>query len=417
MHQNEITEATAELAAGRRSGVVTHVIDGRVLKVLEGVFAGAHSGRLHVVLPSGRSAVFGSTDSRGIEVSIALKNYRVFWASMRRGALGFADSYLSGDFEVDSLANLFRFYMDNEAILLQAYRRFFHSSRIDRLFHQRRANTRAGSRANIAAHYDLGNDFYRLWLDEGMTYSSGIYRSADVSLEAAQDEKYARIHNALELGSDHSVLEIGCGWGGFAESAALKGADVTAVTISRNQFEDARARIARRGLQDRANIVFEDYRDTLGQFDRVASIEMIEAVGEENWQAYFRTVADRLKPGGVAAIQAITIREDLYDLYRRSPDFIQRYIFPGGMLPTVSAMRRHANEAGLSFDIEETFADSYARTLAAWRDRFVDAWPRVEALGFDERFRRMWMYYLDYCEVGFESGTIDVGLYRMNKPL
>ena len=220
----------------------------------------------------------------------------------------------------------------------------------------------------------------------------------------------------LELAAGHTVLEIGCGWGGFAEVAGAHGATVTGITISQEQFDEASARVAGKGLGDQVRIQFEDYRETSGAYDRLASIEMIEAVGEDNWPAYFGVIHERLKPGGVAVLQAITIRPDLYQIYRDNPDFIQRYIFPGGMLPTVADMRRQSEAVGLTFEDVETFGASYARTLADWRRRFDQAWPRMEALGFDVRFRRMWLYYLTYCEVGFERGTIDVGLYRLRKP-
>ncbi len=204
--------------------------------------------------------------------------------------------------------------------------------------------------------------------------------------------------------------------GGLAESAARAGAQVDAITISQHQLVAARDRIAMAGLQARADVRFEDYRDTTGSYDRLVSIEMIEAVGEENWPLYFETIAQRLKPAGVAVIQAITIHEDAFERYRRNPDFIQRYIFPGGMLPTVPLMRERATTAGLEFETVERFGSSYALTLREWRRRFEAAWPDIAALGFDERFRRMWLYYLTYCEVGFEHGLIDAGLYRMRKP-
>ena len=248
-----------------------------------------------------------------------------------------------------------------------------------------------------------------------MSYSSGIYASPGMSLEQAQAAKQARIIEALELEPGHDVLEIGCGWGALAEEIAARDAHVTAITISEQQHRVASQRLAVSRYADRVNVVFQDYRDTSGSFDRIVSIEMIEAVGEDGWATYFRTIHDRLKPGGLAVIQAITIHEDLFEDYRRRPDFIQRYIFPGGMLPTVPLMRAEAQRVGLEFCEIERFGASYALTVAEWRRRFVDAWPRIEALGFDERFRRMWDYYLTYCDVGFQRGTIDVGLYRIRK--
>jgi cyclopropane-fatty-acyl-phospholipid synthase len=287
---------------------------------------------------------------------------------------------------------------------------------MDRLIHALRFNSRRGSRRNISAHYDLGNAFYETWLGESWFYSSGIYESESATLEDAQRVKCAHIVEALKLDGSQSLLEIGCGWGGFALAAAPHTSRIRAITISEEQLAHARKVVQARGLADRVNVVFEDYRDTQGQFDRLVSIEMIEAVGESNWGRYFGALSDRLKPGGIGVLQAITIAPAYFDTYRRTPDFIQRYIFPGGMLPTVAKMEERANAAGLRFETVETFGQSYARTLAAWRTQFLDAWPRIAAQGFDERFRRMWLYYLGYCEAGFSRGTIDVGLYRVIKP-
>ena len=249
-----------------------------------------------------------------------------------------------------------------------------------------------------------------------MTYSSAVFTGPEVSLAAAQDEKYARVIAALGLEDGHRVLEIGCGWGGFAEAAARSGAFVDGITLSREQLAYASERIARAGLDARVRLRFEDYRDTTGGFDRIASIAMVAAVGEPHWPVYFAPLHDRLVPGGVAVLQAITIREQSYAAYRERPDFIQRYVFPGGMLPTRTIMADQAERAGLTFEPLETFGASYARTLAIWRDRFEAAWPRIAALGFDDRFRRLWNFYLTYCEVGFERGVVDVGLYRFTRP-
>ena len=311
---------------------------------------------------------------------------------------------------------MFEYYLANDAAMTGLFPRLIVTHRADRRFHERRRNTVTGSRRNIADHYDLGNAFYCLWLDPSMLYSSGIYHSRDTTLEDAQRHKIDRIIDALAIEKGDTVLEIGCGWGAFAEAAANAGGDVRAITISEQQLLAARARIAAAGLSDRVEICFEDYRDTSGTFDRLVSIEMIEAVGEENWPLFFETIANRLSPGGTAAIQAITIREDAFEQYRENPDFIQRYIFPGGMLPTVEQMRLRAIAANLSFETIERFGGSYATTLAEWRHRFLAAWPAIERLGFNERFKRMWLYYLIYCEIGFERGWIDVGLYRMRKP-
>ncbi len=401
------------LLEARGSGL-RRLIDATLLDALASSLGTGLVGRLRLTLPSGRTALLGK--GAGCEVALSLRSYRAIRKTMHRGLLGFAEAYLAGDFETDSLDDLFRFFFDNEAMISRALPGLLRSASRDRSFHTRRRNTRTGSRRNIAAHYDLGNDFYKQWLDPSMLYSSAIYRGQNVSLDEAQAIKTAAILAALDLREGGSVLEIGCGWGAVAEAMAGSGASVRAITISEQQLLAARARIAEAGLAARAQVAFEDYRDTVGQFDRIVSIEMIEAVGEDNWPAYFRTIHDRLRPGGHAVIQAITIRDDLYDGYRAKADFIQRYIFPGGMLPTVAMLERHGCAAGLGFEEVERFGSSYASTLAEWQSRFSAAWPRIEALGFDGRFRRMWDYYLSYCRVGFERGTIDVGLYRFTKP-
>jgi cyclopropane-fatty-acyl-phospholipid synthase len=372
-------------------------------------------GRLRLDLPSGAGASVGAEHAR-CEAHLALRSYAALWKIARRGALGFAEGYMDGEIDTDNLKTLFEFYFANERQITRALPRVNDTRRSDNRAHLARANTRDGSRRNIADHYDLGNDFYRLWLDPSMLYSSALYEHDTVSLEHAQATKLRRILDSLDIRAGQSLLEIGCGWGALACAAAEQGANVTAITISNEQLTAARARVSAAGLDARVAVKFEDYRDTTGRFDRLVSIEMIEAVGEENWPLFFRTIGDRLEDEGVAVIQAITIHEDAFEQYRRNPDFIQRYIFPGGMLPTVSLMRERAGEAGLAFETVERFGTSYARTLVEWRRRFEAAWPEIAALGFDDRFRRMWLYYLTYCEIGFERGMIDVGLYRLRKP-
>ncbi len=372
-------------------------------------------GCLQLTLPSGAAGCIGNPDG-SVEGQMVLKSYGALWKIARRGALGFAEAYMDGDIDTDDLRALFELYLVNEPAISRAFPSLNTTRSRDRRFHMRRRNTHAGSRRNIADHYDLGNSFYRLWLDPSMLYSSAIFSTGGMTLEDAQQVKLQRILMALDLSEGQSLLEIGCGWGALAEAAARQGAKVRAITISEQQLSETRERAAAAGQADRVEVRFEDYRDTAGTFDRLVSIEMIEAVGEENWPLFFQTVGERLIPGGIAVIQAITIREDAFAQYRQNPDFIQRYIFPGGMLPTVELMRKRADEAGLTFETIERFGASYTLTLAEWRRRFEAAWPEIAALGFDERFRRMWRYYLTYCEVGFERGLIDVGLYRLRKP-
>jgi cyclopropane-fatty-acyl-phospholipid synthase len=396
-----------------RSATLARLRDDLALSVVARALAGL-DGSLALTLPSGRTGVIG----RGPDVraALALRSYALLWRSIRRGTLGFADAYLSGDVETHDLSAVFQFFIDNRETLTRTSRGLMRGRRADRLFHHGRANTRDGSRRNIAAHYDLGNAFYGLWLDDSMMYSSGIYRNPEDDLEVAQRTKIGVVLDALNITAGRRVLEIGCGWGEMAIAMARAGADVAAITVSREQHNLARQRVLAAGVQDRVDVRFEDYRDVAGSFDRIVSIEMIEAVGQENWPVYFSRLRDLLMPGGTAVVQAITIREQSFESYRARPDFIQRYIFPGGMLPTKTALAEEGAAAGLGFETICTFGASYARTCADWLQRFEANWSDIAALGFDERFRRMWRYYLQYCEAGFSRGVIDVGLYRFTKP-
>ena len=391
-----------------------HVREGLIARIIASVGArllpNDVAGGITLTLPSGKRHRLGY-ERPGITCDLQLRNYRPVWSAMRRGAIGFAESYMAGDIDSSDITAVMRFYLRNRDALNRAAKPVFSKSMADRLFHLLRANTKAGAKRNISAHYDLGNDFYALWLDPTMSYSSALFEGGSASLEAAQIAKYDLVLDALELQERGRILEIGCGWGGFAEVAATRGHHVTGLTISREQLDYARQR-----LGNNAEIRFQDYRDTTERFDAIASIEMIEAVGEANWPTYFGVLHDRLKPGGAAAVQAITIDETLYAGYRAKADFIQRYIFPGGMLPTREILAQQAKRAGLQFESVKLFGRDYARTLAMWRERFEAAWASVSALGFDEAFRRRWNYYLCYCEAGFSEGSIDVGVYRFRRP-
>jgi len=279
---------------------------------------------------------------------------------------------------------------------------------VDRLQHRWRRNHRRGSRRNIAFHYDLGNDFYRLWLDPGMTYSAALFAEPGEPLEAAQGRKYQRVLDRLGARPRAHILEIGCGWGGFAEHAARQGFRVTGITLSREQLAFARKRIAAAGLEDRVELRLQDYRDVNERFDHVVSIEMFEAVGEQYWQTYFETVQRALKPGGRASLQVITIDAARYEAYQREADFIQKYVFPGGMLPSVPAFDAAAQAAGLVAHEREFYGRDYADTLRRWDASVCANRHGIAALGFDERFLRLWRYYLAYCEAGFRTGRIDL---------
>jgi cyclopropane-fatty-acyl-phospholipid synthase len=283
------------------------------------------------------------------------------------------------------------------------------------LRHFGHANTRTGSRKNIAFHYDLGNAFYQCWLDPSMTYSSALYAGPFETLEDAQARKFRRIAELLDIGGENEVLEIGCGWGALAICLAQKCRSMKCVTLSAEQLAYAKGRVRENGLEDKIKLELRDYRDIAGSFDRIVSIEMVEAVGEAFWPDYFQALHDRLRPGGIVVLQAITIDESRIESYRKSPDFIQRHVFPGGMLPTRSAIVREAEKVGLAFSFSERFGESYARTLSEWRRRFLASRKSVEAMGFSEEFQRMWDYYLSYSEGGFRAGVVDVGFYGFRR--
>jgi cyclopropane-fatty-acyl-phospholipid synthase len=285
------------------------------------------------------------------------------------------------------------------------------------LRHLSNANTRRGARRNILAHYDLGNRFYEAWLDASMTYSAARFDATVRDLETAQRAKYRALAEYLELKPGEHVLEIGCGWGGFAEFAARGyGVRVTGITISDQQLAYAQLRIEKAGLSNQVQIRREDYRDVSGQFDKVASIEMFEAVGEKYWPAYFAKIADVLKPGGKAGLQIITIKDELFASYRKRADFIQRYVFPGGMLASLDRLKEETARAGLVWRRFEAFGHSYAETLSEWARRFTAKWNQIRDMGFDERFKQLWLFYLSYCEAGFRTGRTDVVQVELAKP-
>jgi cyclopropane-fatty-acyl-phospholipid synthase len=373
-------------------------------------------GRLLVRLPSG-DEVEAQGPVAGPEAVVVLHDWKVLRQLVIGGDIGFAEAYMDGHWSSPDVPALIELAALNQDALGDAVTGSAMLRVINRLRHGRHANTKQGSKRNIVSHYDLGNDFYRTWLDEGMSYSSGIYRGEGQSLEAAQVEKQNRIMEMLSLGGGERVLEIGCGWGGLAQRLVEEaGCTVTGLTLSPAQLSYARERLAGPVAAGQADLRLQDYRDVDGLYDRVVSIEMLEAVGQDYWPGYFRRLQDCLKPGGVAVLQVISIAEKKFEAYLRSPDFIQLYVFPGGMLPTVTIMREQIAKVGLVLETFEPFGSSYARTLAEWRRRFHAAWPRLRQGGLDEIFGRKWDYYLAYCEAGFRAGAIDVGLYRITHP-
>lgn len=402
---------------GTRPSPVTHILSVVAAFFGKRLIGRPKKGAVTVTYPNGRSATYGDP-ATGEHARLHLKNFSVLPKTMQRGTVGFAQAYIDGDVEIDDLTTLFRYFLQNRDVLDSGENSWFGRAAQDFAYHMSRGNSKEGARKNISEHYDLGNDFYVEWLDRSMTYSSAYYTSKeDQTLESAQYAKYRRVAEMAGVKAGETVLEIGCGWGGFAETAAREfNAVVYGITLSVEQLKFAVDRLARQGLDNLATLHLEDYRDTKGQFDHVASIEMIEAVGEEHWPSYFRTVADRLKPGGTASIQAITIGERDFLDYRARPDFIQRFIFPGGMLLTKTAMREQGDKVGLILEQVDTFRLSYAKTLKLWREKFLERWHVIKGLGYTEEFKRKWLYYLAYCEAGFAEGSIDVGIYQYRKP-
>jgi len=380
------------------------------------LLSGLSLGRLTVVLPDGYTARFEGPDA-GPEATVIVRDERVIGRCLFGGDIAFAEAYMDGLLDSPDLPAVIELLVRNKAAIekKQPVRPWKILAR--RILHWINANTRRGSRRNIAFHYDLGNAFYEQWLDPTMTYSAARFEGGQQGLDAAQIAKYRRIAERLRLEPGKRVLEIGCGWGGFAELAAREyGARVHGITLSEEQLAYAVERARRGGFADKASFALCDYRDADGRYDGIASIEMFEAVGESYWPAFFTTLRDRLVAGGRAAVQVITIAEESFEDYRRNPDFIQRYIFPGGMLPSREGFIDLARRTGLQIDDEEAFGLDYALTLAKWRRRFLAAWPGIEPLGFDERFRRMWDYYLAYCEGGFRSRNVDVRQFALLRP-
>ena len=363
-------------------------------------------GRLELRLPDGSCQVFGEGEHG---VSLHVHDEMMFSQILARGDIGLAEAYIDGAWDAPDLTGVMTLLAKNRDALRTAVYGRWQSLLLARIRHWLNNNSKTGSRKNIMAHYDLGNDFYKLWLDPSMSYSSALYRAVDDgNLETAQHAKYRRILRRLGADAGQHVLEIGCGWGGFAEMAVAEGLKTTGVTLSPAQLEWAQKRVPE------ANLQLKDYRDIGEKFDHVVSIEMFEAVGERWWPTYFKTIKKALRPGGRAVIQSITISDDIFGEYRKGTDFIQQHVFPGGMLPSRSAFRAAAAKQGLTVRSEYAFGHDYARTLAAWRTSFEEKWPEIAEQGFDETFRRLWRMYLCYCEAGFLAGTVDVVHFELD---
>lgn len=406
---------TEELSPGVNSAPFSVSVFRLPLLWLKRQLEAAGVSKIIISLDSGEQFSIGSV-SKGTPVAkVNLHRPVALAKSSGAGIIGLAESYMAGDWDSPDLVAVTDWAMANEQRLQSLFAPGWFSRKWQRLFHRLNNNSRRGSRKNIAAHYDLGNNFYQPWLDSTMTYSSALFNSDQENLEQGQHNKYNKVLEWLDVTPEHRVLEIGCGWGGFSRAlSGTTGSSYQGITLSTEQLRYAQEQ-ADRLNQKKTQFSLTDYRDIDSRFDRIVSIEMIEAVGEKHWPTYFGKLYDSLKTGGVAVLQVITIDESRYEDYRRGTDFIQRYIFPGGMLPTHQVMQEQIANAGLHLDDSLAFGQDYARTLGIWKKQFNEHWSENKPKGFDQRFHNMWNFYLAYCETGFKCESINVRFYKIRK--
>ncbi len=381
-----------------------------------GVATKMKTGRLDMVLPDGRR-FRAEGPNPGPVAELDIHDNEIFARMIREGDLGFCEAYLEGGWSTPDLQAFMDLVHSDNDEMYDGYPGMALVRTYEKLRFWLQSNSRRQARKNISYHYDLGNDFYGRWLDETMTYSSAYFKTGQESLEKAQIQKYESMVDQMGAQPGDHVLEIGCGWGGFAEyAAAERGLKVTGLTISKEQRDYAVERIRKAGLSDRVEIKLQDYRDERGTYDGIASIEMFEAVGEKYWPVYFQTVRDRLKPGANATLQIITVQDRRWEVYKRGVDFIQKFIFPGGMLPAPKILRAEVEKAGLTVARSIEFGESYSQTLRRWHETFNARWDEIALLGFDDRFRRMWNFYLTSCASTFQSGNCDVTQITVSRP-
>ena len=374
-----------------------------VFKILQDI----ESGYLEITSFDGVIMKFGNPED-SLKAYIKIKKPNFTFNLIKGGSVGFAESYMRDEFETDNLSNLIEITARNIKVIYK-FSGLLDLPVINFLKNIFIKNTKSRSKENIAKHYDLGNEFFSLWLDKTLTYSSAIFEQKNQDLSDAQNNKYQKLINLIKPKNGDKVLEIGCGWGGFAEYLGKKyDIKLDCITISQKQYEYAKERIHKCGLNEKVNIQIKDYRDLKDKYNSIASIEMIEAVGQNYLQSYFKTIKENLASSGTAAIQAITIDDSLFDRYKNKKDFIQKYIFPGGFLPSKNSLNKHVSENGLTIKSYDSYADHYSNTLALWRNEFNKKWDLIKNQGFDSTFKRMWEFYLSYCEAGFKSKNIDL---------
>jgi len=364
-------------------------------------------GYLEITCYDGTHFKFGDHEDN-LKANLIIKKPNFTYNIIRGGSIGFAESYMRGEFETDNLSDLIEFTARNINVIYK-FSGLLDLPIINFVKNKIIKNTKSRSKENIAKHYDLGNDFFSLWLDDTLTYSSAIFKDETKNLSEAQNNKYQKLIDLIRPNNGDKVLEIGCGWGGFAEYIGKKyDVKLDCITISKKQFEYTKERIHKCGLNEKVNIEIKDYRDLSGKYNSIASIEMIEAVGQNYLDSYFKTIKGNLSDGGKAAIQAITIDDNLFDRYKNKQDFIQKHIFPGGFLPNKNSINKYVSDNGLTINSYISYADHYANTLAIWNKEFNKKWDLIKKQGFDITFKRMWEFYLSYCEAGFKSKNIDL---------
>ena len=376
-------------------------------KIVFSILSKINVGYLEITNYQGKVFRFGNPQD-DLKAQLKIKNPNFSFNLIKSGSIGFAESYMRGEFETDNLSNLIEITARNIKIIYK-FSGLLDFPIVNFLKNMFIKNTKNRSKENIAKHYDLGNDFFSLWLDDTLTYSSGIFSESTKDLSDAQNNKYQKMIDLIKPSNGDRVLEIGCGWGGFAEYLGKKyDVKLDCITISKKQFEYAKQRIHNCGLNEKVNIEIKDYRDLKNKYNSIASIEMIEAVGQNYLESYFKTIKKNLSTDGRAAIQAITIDDSLFDRYKTKQDFIQKYIFPGGFLPSKNSLNKYVSDNGLTIKSYDSYADHYANTLAIWKNEFNRKWDLIKKQGFDLTFKRMWEFYLSYCEAGFKSKNIDL---------
>ncbi len=382
-------------------------------KIAMNFFKKIKFGNLKVHFPSGKIKQFIGSE-KGVNADIKLNNFSLVGKILKKGSVGFAESYMDEDFSSSDLKNLLFFARQNENYYVSFKQGKWLNKILKKINYYFNQNTKSQSRKNISYHYDLGNKFYKLWLDNSMNYSSGFFALPNEDLTKAQLNKYAKIIEPFQLNDNSTLLEIGCGWGGFSSYVAKNfGSKVNAITNSKEQYEYTSSIISKEGLNEKVKVEFKDYRDISGKYDNISSIEMFEAVGKKYWQVYFDKIKNSLNNNGLATFQIITINEKNRETYQKNPDFIQQYIFPGGMLPSKGQIYNITNSLGLNLNEFNSFGNSYANTLSIWNKQFQKTWHLIAEQGYSVRFKRMWEYYLSYCEVGFITKSTDVSHFLL----